>query len=105
MNHQSSELPVTPPGCPAANPIAVADGGTTGNAVAASPPAAEADRHHQLAAAAAADLSFRWPPTGAEDAQITQVLYGRSQRRRLPVFTQFCPSDSHCHHSHPTNTV
>ncbi|RZS02775.1 hypothetical protein BHM03_00032852 [Ensete ventricosum] len=79
-----SQLPVTPPGCPAANPIAVADGGTTGNAVAASPPAAEADRHHQLAAAAAADSSFRWPPTGAEDAQITQVLYGRSQRRRLP---------------------
>ncbi|RWW32001.1 hypothetical protein BHE74_00010369 [Ensete ventricosum] len=34
--------------------------------------------------------SFQWPMTEAADDQIRRTLYGPSQRRRLPVFTQFC---------------
>ncbi|XP_008811573.1 zinc finger CCCH domain-containing protein 9-like [Phoenix dactylifera] len=35
--------------------------------------------------------SFIWPPTQEEEAYINQVLYGPSQRRRLPVFCEICP--------------
>ncbi|XP_039123355.1 uncharacterized protein LOC120259970 [Dioscorea cayenensis subsp. rotundata] len=36
--------------------------------------------------------SFVWPPTEEEEAVINRVLYGSSQKRRLPVFLEICPS-------------
>ncbi|KAJ0988575.1 hypothetical protein J5N97_006931 [Dioscorea zingiberensis] len=36
--------------------------------------------------------SLVWPPTGEEEEIIKRVLYGTSQRRRLPVFLEICPS-------------
>ncbi|CAD5193394.1 unnamed protein product [Musa acuminata subsp. malaccensis] len=60
----------------------------------AAPSTAEADCKQQttpLSSPQSTEPSFQWPMTEAEDDQISRILYGPSQRRRLPVFTQFCP--------------
>ncbi|CAL9079491.1 hypothetical protein MUK42_27281 [Musa troglodytarum] len=60
----------------------------------AAPSTAEADCKQQttpLSSPQSTEPSFQWPMTEAEDDQISRILSGPSQRRRLPVFTQFCP--------------
>lgn len=82
-DYQRLIIPALNQASPAASAVAMA-----------APSTAEADCKQQttpLSSPQSTEPSFQWPMTEAEDDQISRILYGPSQRRRLPVFTQFCP--------------